>query len=167
MSKIETISIKDKDLDDWQKAKQHYDNLSAKIVELVKKDLDDIKEDEEQREILHLIRNGDWPNSTKKIAHKLLKNGVKEKNTQQWSSFCESVGVNRKDHADKARNKICNSSFMPYEKKGRRGIKDTNIECVCGATLSPKAISNLEGDCANCNASLFMLKDEQNKVIRK
>jgi len=165
MSKIETISIKDDDLDDWQKAKEQYENLSAKIVELVKQDLDNIKEDEEDREILHLIRNSDWSNSTKKIAHKLLRQGVKEKNTQQWPKFCEKAGVNREDFSDKARNQICNSSFMPYEKQGRRGIKQTNVECVCGAKFNAKAFSKSKGDCPNCDASVFLLKDEQKKVI--
>lgn len=165
MSNVQTISIKDKYQDDWEKAKEQYDNVSGKIMQLIREDLDRIDDEQTEKETYDLIRNSDLTDIQKKVAFKLIKQGVKEKNSQQWLNFTSGI-IDRKDHKKKCRRAIVDSDKLPYESMGREGLQDYAFPCECGADITVRVLSNkTNGHCPNCDARIFMLDEDDRKTV--
>lgn len=156
MTNTQTISI-DEDL--WDDAKETYDNVSGKISELLDEDLE--RNSDKQRPA-DIIKNSSLTDRQKQVAKEMIKEGISEKTGTQMSSFLESKGFNRSDYRRKFKNAIDIDEKIPFEKGEDRGsVQATDYLCDCDCVMTPKTLSQNDGECLTCGRRIVDLGESE------
>lgn len=138
----------------WEKFGDNYDNRSKRIRELIQEDLQELEDNPEKIPEPTPIENADMTPTQKKAVRQLLKDGIKEKNDQQFRSYMERF-YSQKEHKKHLKAKIDAEDDIPYKLDGT-GIESTDIKCKgCGVENPVKAWSKIDFTCRNCGLKVI------------
>lgn len=154
MKTTTTISI-DKDVK--EKASENFENLSGKIEELLRQELET---GEGRHPDIDLLKRSHLNRKRRSIVREMAKSGAGEMTFQEFISFVKNHGIyEQKNGIENAFKQIGKDSNSLYEEENGVLVA-VEYEHRCGSKFTAPVLGNNGGFCPGCGAMLLQLESE-------